>query len=421
MPFDIIEMFWGCVPCKAKNKGRDKTCASCGAPRTEASPEWMPEDTSPMAAVRDRDLLAKFKAGPDWHCLFCGSSQFTTTRHCKQCGSSERITKPEVELKKKAAQKKAERTLEAILKMPSKPSQSAKPYPDLNGGSYRSSPQRITVEPVEVPSVDPFPEDKVPFRSWRPDPRVLVGVGIALVVGLVLFLVFRTRIVDAKVTAVAWQRTVTVERYQINPHEGWSVPGDAIESHPLGSRVHHYDHVQVGSHQESYQELYTCGQTCTTTPGSCYTTPRSCTSNGNGSASCSGGDLVCSSPIQSCSPKMCSRTQYRTVADYEDQPRYQQWYAWKVWEWTFNRKVGLSGNQTVGISWPPPEQIALRKGVGPGEDERVNGRKETFKVTLQADETLTYEPKNEAEFVRFAPGSLRRVKVGVAHGVEVLP
>jgi len=65
MPVDIIEMFWGCTTCNAKNLGRHKTCENCGAPRTDKSPEWMPGDTSPMAAVKDPALLRKFNAGAD--------------------------------------------------------------------------------------------------------------------------------------------------------------------------------------------------------------------------------------------------------------------------------------------------------------------------------------------------------------------
>ena len=39
---------------------------------------------------------------------------------------------------------------------------------------------------------------------------------------------------------------------------------DAIDVAPLGLRHHHYDHVHVGSHRESYSESYACGETCST-------------------------------------------------------------------------------------------------------------------------------------------------------------
>src|SRR5574338_1281204 len=87
MPTDIIEMFWGCLVCNGENLGRHKTCQNCGKPRTEDSPEWMPDDVSPMAAVKEPALLQKFEAGADWSCRFCGSSQFRADGNCAQCGS----------------------------------------------------------------------------------------------------------------------------------------------------------------------------------------------------------------------------------------------------------------------------------------------------------------------------------------------
>lgn len=407
MPIDIIEMLWGCTTCHSENKGRFKTCQNCGKPRSKASPEWLPSDTSPMAAVKDPELVKKFKAGEDWRCRFCESSQFRANGDCAQCGSPQELSSP---------------SPKARAKPGAVPVPEGDPFPaPLVGGSYRVSSVKEKVRHSTPSGLVVEATDSLPKRRWWPSRRWLIGLAIAASLGVALYFVFRTRVVEAQVTSVAWTRTIEVERYQIRQHEGWDPEPGAFETHDLGPRVHHHDHVQVGSHRENYQEFYSCGQTCTTTPGSCYTTPRSCTSNKNGSATCSGGDRVCSSPTQSCVSKTCERTAYRIVPDYEDQPRYQEWYSWRVWAWGHERSVGSSGS-TLTVAWPSDEQVRLNAGLSEGEKEREQSREEHYHVFFDSkSDTFEYEPKSVDEFQRFSSGSSFRLKVGVAHGVEVLP
>ena len=389
MPVDIIEMLWGCTVCKAENRGRDKTCSNCGAPRTDDSPEWMPGDISHAAAVTDEKLLEKFEAGPDWKCKYCGSSQFRADGKCAQCGSS----------------------------------QDESEVPE--GEPYRAK-RKTTPEPEE----HDCPDDDCPFNNLTSESvtrsKTRRGVAIAAilvpVIAICAYFIFRTKIIDASVSTFAWQRSVKVERYQVWQREGWSSDPGAFDVRDQGRRIHHYEHVRVGSHEESYPEQYQCGQDCRTVPGSCRTTPRSCTSNKNGSATCTGGDTICSPSTQSCSPRYCTRTAHRTVDDYEDQPRYQDWYTWKVWDWGFNRDVRAQGN-TTEVFWPPPSQVRMNEGLAPGEKEREAGRAESFKITFYSGDdkkTYDYAPTTEAEFKSFHHGERVKLKVGVAHGVEVL-
>jgi hypothetical protein len=288
-----------------------------------------------------------------------------------------------------------------------------------NTGSYRDAPQRVPARSTPPPTTidEPLP----PLPRYRPSLGVIAAVAGVTLLALIFFLVFRTKTLDATVSAVAWSRTVSVDRYQVYGHEGWSPGGGAFDVQDRGSRVHHYDHVLVGHHREPYQESYTCGETCTTVRGTCTTTPRNCTSNKNGSATCTGGDRVCSPDTKSCVPKTCTRTAYRTVDDYEDQPRYQNWYAWKAWEWGHNRDVRV-GDSTTSTYWPSEEQIRLSVGLAPGEQERESGRTEHYAVVmLGGGDRYTYEPHSDEEFKRFSVGDTRRIKVGVAHGVEILP
>jgi len=455
MPTDIIEMFWGCLVCNSDNKGRFKTCQNCGKPRSEDSPEWMPDDVSPMAAVKDPELLAKFKAGADWKCRFCDSSQFRADGNCAQCGSAQgdsvkKVETPAVHPKTDMSDKdkacRGELTkddiermlgknrphnpaLEELLRQRQQARQRPEPAPFVpHTGGYRDPPDREVTPPPSFTDVaadvsrrvDMMRPPRVP-RFNTPSRGTLIGAGVAILVGLALYLIFRTKVIDAQVAAVSWDRSVAVERYQVYRHEGWDPDLGAFDVVDEGRKVHHYDHVRVGSHQESYQEQYQCGETCTTVKGSCYTTPRSCTSNKNGSATCTGGDRVCNPDTKSCSPKYCNRTAYRTVDDYEDQPRYRDWYSWKVWEWGHNRDVRASGTSTK-THWPSDEQIRLGVGLGQGEQERISGRTEHYRVTLAYNkDTYKYEPKSDAEFQHFTIGDRHKIKVGIAHGVEILP
>lgn len=176
----------------------------------------------------------------------------------------------------------------------------------------------------------------------------------------------------------------------------------------MGLRHHHYERVHVGSHQESYQDRYACGETCSTSPS--YTT---CSSNSNGTARCTkhGG-------TRSCSTKYCYRTAYRTVQDYRDVSRQQLWFAWKVWDWGYNRTVSRSGF-THATAWPTESE--LKAWLGDGERERSR-RLASYKVTfteLGTGEAHFIRP-DEAGFLSYAVGDRHRLRVNNAGSVEVL-
>lgn len=431
-PTDIIEMFWGCTVCNAENLGRRKTCKNCGAPRTEKSPEWMPGDLSPMAAVKDPKLLQKFKAGADWKCKYCGSSQFRADGNCAQCGSEQENSispaslgrladaalEPEPDpFSKRRKPEPTDNELRDLIEG------KEEPEPFVTEGNYREAPKRAPT-PIsfeeEVPLSIPL---KQAPKKFSISPKFLIRGGVTLalgVLGLVLYLIFHTRIIDTHVTAVQWTYTVSVDRYQVWSREGWTPDYGAFDTHDQGSRIHHYDHVRVGSHQEHYNERVACGQDCRTIKGSCYTTTRNCTSNKNGSATCSGGDYVCDPDTQSCTTRYCDEPRTRTVDDYEDQPRYQDWYSWHVWDWGHNRNV-VSAGATTETHWPPDSEIRLGMGLARGEKERESGRQESYTATLFGDKSYEYIPKSLTEFQKFPVGSQHKIKVGVAHGVEVLP
>lgn len=391
------------MTCSEHVLGRHKNCTNCGAPRRPECPEWMPDDISSSAAVRDPGLLSKFRLGPDWKCRYCDSSQYKADGTCGRCGASQSEGTPDPTVTSKPAASSLgarPRPRKDVVQIPS-PAQSV----------YRNnSPPTILDEPEFVPPKS---------RPWDNPKFVRYGVGGVLALGLALlaYFLFSTHEVTARVDSVAWTRTVAVQRYQINRHEGWTPDRDAITVQNLGSRVHHYDHVAVGSHREPYIDTYSCGQDCRTVPGSCYTTSRSCTSNRNGSATCSGGDTVCSSSQQECSTRYCTRTLYRTVTDYEDQPRYRDWYAWNVWEWTHNRNLVARGT-TITVHTPTEATAPV---LSFGQSERLLPPSTEYEVHLSnGKEQVDYKPTDEKEFLLFGPDSQHTLRTGILRSTELI-
>jgi hypothetical protein len=366
MSYDI-EMLWECSLCRHRgNRGlKDRYCGNCGHKKDASDSEYMPDDMSEAAALSgEASRLAG--AGPDRVCEYCESVQNPLNRCCSNCGATSR-----------------------------------------NEPSKRYADRVDTASPVSSVVDSEPPQGIFRYRFWLHRAMALT-VGILLVVWLGWWL-FAPHTVTTHVSALHWQHDTLIERYAVYPHEGWYPEGGALEVMPLGSRVHHYDHVHVGSHQESYRDSYTCGETCSTSPS--YTT---CSSNGNGTARCTkhGGN-------RSCSPKYCSRTAYRTVQDYRDEPRYQMWFGWRSWGWAYNRTVSRSG--VTNPIWPSDAELRPER-IGDGERERSD-RQSSYKVTFREDDGDTHdiEPKSAAEFLQYPSGKSVRLKVNHVGSVEVLP
>lgn len=340
------------------------------------------------------------------------------------------MSESEAEAKRVRHKKEGEAWIENFLQTPLKAARDEilsepEPPPFINEPSgYREPARKAAVETpppvaVEVPDEEPVPK----FRrfQWVPSFKSVAIVCSAIAAVFLLYLIFRTKVVPVQVNDVHWEKTIEVERYKVFRHEGFDLENGSFDVHDEGSRIHHYDHVQTGSHDESYDERYSCGENCRTIPGSCTTTPQRCTSNKNGSATCSGGDRVCSSDRRECTTKWCTRTKHRTVADYSDIPAYRTWYSWSVWGWGPQRVVRAAG-ATTETRWPSEEELALNQGLAPGEQERQGAHHEKFSVQFKGpDELYAYVPKSDAEFRQYNPGVKRRLKIGVAHGIEVLP
>lgn len=376
-----IEMTWRCTSCSARNLGRYKVCRTCGNAKDGSEEYEMPEDPSKAATVTEADLLRMATAGPDWRCAYCGSDQRRTDLGCQNCGA--------------AAVEGAE--------VPAPPEPATPPI------SSAATRQGST------------PGSLLAGRAFAVG-CLAITVTCGAATSLMVWNHNRPRDFDARVDDVAWERTISVERYQVRAAEGFkeAMPSDAFDVTSVGKRHHHdeqvLDHyttehytVQVpdGYRSESYTERVACGRDCTSRPKSCS---EKCTSNRNGFATCK---QVCSGGGESCTTRYCSerrtrqvpktRSEGRTrqVPHYRAEPRFAEAFAWKRWEWLPARTVTVKGSD-VNLRWP---EANLGRGLGPGEKEREQ-RKESLKVTLSYGErSLTFVPANEEELARFPPTS----------------
>lgn len=390
-----IEMLWTCSVCTYEaNLGlKDRYCCNCGHKKDESDVERMPADMSRAAALEGEAKL-KAEAGEDWVCKYCEANQNQRSKCCGNCGGDRDGTRLVSPAQAEAIGREVRADFEAAVRETEERGRQLDEYSERRA--------RASYQPT-------WSGDAAPAGARRAAGRAAVAVLLVALLAWLLLWLFTPRVVDTKVSQLYWQHDTLIDRYGVHRHDGWAPTFDAFDVTPLGMRHHHYDRVHVGSHQETYSEGYACGQNCTTVAGS-----TSCRSNSNGSATC-----TTSPSRQSCSTKYCSRTAYRTVQDYRDVSRQKMWFAWKAWDWSYNRTVSRSGF-THETAWP--RESDLKAWLGDGEKER-RSRQASYKVTfadLKDGETYFIRPSAES-FQAYDLGERHRLKVNNAGSVEVLP
>lgn len=384
-----IEMTWRCSSCGEQNLGRHKTCVKCGDPKDASEKFEMPSDTARAPTVTDPELLRHAHAGPDWRCAYCGSDQRRLDGECANCGGARG-----------------------------------------QGASVRAAAAAVPLAARDARSVGGLSQIPGPAAFLT----VLVGLvgtcGGAVGVGSLTNDLPPTVDLPATVADASWERVVTVERWQILDGEGFaeSRPAEAFDVSSQGQRHHHdeqvFDHMETetyyetvpdGFDTETYTEQVSCGQDCTTTPETCT---EHCTSDDNGFATCS---QSCSGGGQSCTTRYCSETRSRQVPRtrqeartrqvprYRAEPRTAEWFTWRVWGWRQDRVLRAAGTGS-DPRWPPAEEVRLGEGLTEGQRER-EVRRESFVVHLAGGPNRELRPATEADFRRFAPGSVHTVRV----------
>ena len=178
---------WKCTYCAAVNRGRDLSCAGCGATR-DADVKFFCDGDAPE--VTDAELTRLAQGGADWICEMCGTSNRNSMGQCGQCG----------------APRGASRSHQTSA---------------LREGAAAPSP--------EAPRASNIAHAQA-FASRAPQPTrrfltrrvafiaaaliaLLVATGVAGLGGLAYYLT-RTHETELTVASVAWRRSMEVEELQ---------------------------------------------------------------------------------------------------------------------------------------------------------------------------------------------------------------
>jgi len=196
----IREGKWRCPYCSGVNRGRDLRCSGCGATRAEDVTFFLEDDA---AEVQDPALLATARAGADWLCLFCSTSNRPDAAVCVQCGAEKGTA-------------------------PSRPVQMV-----------------AEAEAAPQPAVPPPPRAK---RSGCGPKAWGCLTLLAVLFGLFLYAAFHKTVEPVEVAGLEWERTVDVEAYRTVREEAWegSVPSGARVV-GRSREVHHEERDQAGS------------------------------------------------------------------------------------------------------------------------------------------------------------------------------
>lgn len=155
------------------------------------------------------------------------------------------------------------------------------------------------------------------------------------VVGVFMFWPYNQKVRLAEKT---WSRTIQVERWQQNTHEGWDVP-------PGGVVVH-------TERRKKGESRYQCG---TKTE---YTTD----SDGN--------------------------RQSKTVPVYCTSNIYDDWYVYTLWEWTYNRAFVAAGDYQQPPAWPETPGVRHDAPINP---ERLGRRLEVYHVVFIGENSRVFQ------------------------------
>lgn len=206
---EIVEGYWICPNCNAKNSGSMQKCAACGAIRSE-NVKFFCDDDAPV--ITDEEALRKAKAGPDWICPFCSNTSPADAKNCTGCGSARSAGK----------------------------NRDVKNIPAGGGGPVAEN----------VPNKPAAPSKPLPAG-------LKIGCGIIMLLFLVLtFLSCQEKPGKIEVTDTSWTRVIERLEYKTVQEQAWQneVPATAVR---LSSAREVRSHKEIPDGFENVTETYT--------------------------------------------------------------------------------------------------------------------------------------------------------------------
>ena len=339
----VVMGYWDCPVCGNKGiAGNVMNCPSCGRARGDVKFYMKNSAEQSVREKNDRkdieylnqEQAEEIGKNPDWYCSFCNSLNRDSAAFCSNCGATRESSESNYfdQLKKREAAEAAEKA---------------------------AQPQTPAKKKSRLPML------------------ILIAVLIAAVVG---FMNGRSTQGNLEVTAVAWTRSVPVERNIEYTETGWSIPSGGTEI-SRSEEIHHYD--QVLDHYEDVQ-VQRSRQVLDH-----YETYYTYSDNGNGSFS----EVEHQRPVYT--TEYYTETESRPV--YRSEPRYQTKYTYTIWRWTPVRDAVVSGTDHETY-WPEPE-LAENERVGDAREERY-----TFTVVNEKGTSATWRIRNEKDWSGINPG-----------------
>lgn len=381
----IREGRWDCTYCSTSGiLGRQTTCPNCSRTRPEGTKFYLPENAP---VVSNTTLLEQAKAGPDWICNFCASSNSASESSCNSCGHS------------REGDSHTQKVIDYDL------GQEPRHGDNYSGSEEDSRPdsnqQDGEGEEVTSNAFENTKENLLAIFSnvknfdWYENWYWPVGLISTLLFVMLLWGFFHTRTVDLTVTGVQWERTIPVEVYKTFEDQGWSVPPGGREQSSR-QKIHHYDQVfdhyetktrQVSERVKVGTRTYTCGSR----------------DLGNGFFE----DIECEEDIY--------ETRYHTETYQEavtrDEPRYQTWYTYEIERWVHARTEKSSGNNHE-VYWPEYE-LAKNERVGYKTESYVvyfvDSEAETYSKAMSYNEWTTFKKNSQYQAEVNAFGQIKEI------------
>lgn len=209
---------WDCKRCGQTGiHGPDTRCPSCGAPRPDDVQFYLPDEAE---EVRDQARLDEARAGADWVCSYCETSNKARHTVCVSCGAARQVGAPDDRL---LAQK---------------------------------------VEMFDAPP--PASSPKVPRPFYRQ--KRYYALGVLLLLAFTVWMFTWTKQVEVTVMEHRWACDATLQHYRQLSLEDFEPPADAQIQRQFEA-VHHHEKRKVGTRtatrqvkEKTGEERYACGR-----------------------------------------------------------------------------------------------------------------------------------------------------------------
>ena len=338
----LVMGYWDCPYCDTKGvRGDQAVCPGCGRPRGEvkfymkgqAQNEERRADQVGDIEYVDEEKAKYINRNPDWYCSFCETLNSDNADTCRSCGASRQDSEANYfEMLRKKQQREAARVQTAVQEKPK--------------------------------------------RSRFP--LILIAL-VLVIVGIFTYMNSNSTRGDYRISAVSWERVISVEKNTLCHESGWTVP-DGGEVTDRRSEIHHYDtvidHYETVEVQRSRRVL------------DHYETYYTYEDLGNGYYD----QVEHQRPVY--------ETEYYTETEqqpvYRQVARYQTKYYYDIWRWIEDRQARASGEDHSAY-WPDPQL---------GADEREAGRAAVYRISVtdtKNDSTARYR-LSEADWESLKPG-----------------